>query len=148
LDICDDLNSRSIHSLRSLRNRSRVLRQESKSHDDEDGSLSSLSDDESKSGTRDKPNPIKAPSTPSDILLSRQLPQDTLRMPHSTKRQCALVFVDISGFTKLSTILDVESLSKVSPLQTLAPSDFRWLTDMQRLKRSSTHIFECLLMKS
>jgi hypothetical protein len=34
-------------------------------------------------------------------------------MPYSTKQNCALVFVDISGFTKLSTILDEESLSKV-----------------------------------
>ena len=36
-----------------------------------------------------------------------------LKLPFAVKRQSALVFVDISGFTKLSTMLDVESLSKV-----------------------------------
>lgn len=36
----------------------------------------------------------------------------TLTLPHSTRRESALLFVDISGFTKLSTMLDVEELSK------------------------------------
>lgn len=36
----------------------------------------------------------------------------TLTLPHSTRRDSALLFVDISGFTKLSTMLDVEELSK------------------------------------
>jgi hypothetical protein len=34
-------------------------------------------------------------------------------LPYSTKYRCALLFVDISGFTKLSRLLDPESLSKV-----------------------------------
>jgi class 3 adenylate cyclase len=34
-------------------------------------------------------------------------------VPKSVPRQSALLFVDMSGFTRLSTILDVESLSKV-----------------------------------
>jgi len=38
---------------------------------------------------------------------------DFLALPKSVERQSALLFVDMSGFTKLSTILDVESLSKV-----------------------------------
>mmetsp|Transcript_13801 Transcript_13801/g.20475 ORF Transcript_13801/g.20475 Transcript_13801/m.20475 type:complete len:396 (-) Transcript_13801:493-1680(-) len=36
----------------------------------------------------------------------------SLNLPHLSKHKCALLFVDISGFTKLSTILDVETLSK------------------------------------
>jgi class 3 adenylate cyclase len=35
-------------------------------------------------------------------------------LPHASMYHCALLFVDISGFTKLSTLLDPESLSKVS----------------------------------
>jgi class 3 adenylate cyclase len=34
-------------------------------------------------------------------------------LPHSRERESALLFVDINGFTKLSTMLDVESFSKV-----------------------------------
>jgi len=36
-----------------------------------------------------------------------------VKLPKYTKRESALLFVDMSGFTKLSTLLDVESLSKV-----------------------------------
>ena len=36
----------------------------------------------------------------------------SLTLPYSTRRESALLFVDISGFTKLSTMLDVEELSK------------------------------------
>jgi class 3 adenylate cyclase len=36
-----------------------------------------------------------------------------VNLPRAVKRECALLFVDMSGFTKLSTMLDVESLSKV-----------------------------------
>jgi class 3 adenylate cyclase len=35
-------------------------------------------------------------------------------IPPATRHDCALLFVDISGFTKLSTTLAVEPLSKVS----------------------------------
>ena len=34
-------------------------------------------------------------------------------LPYATRHDSALLFVDISGFTKLSTLLDVESLSEV-----------------------------------
>ena len=34
-------------------------------------------------------------------------------LPYVSSHQCAMLFVDISGFTKLSTLLDAESLSKV-----------------------------------
>ena len=85
--------------------------------DDDDDSLSSLSDDETKSASSISSKKRKHKSDgkrTTDILLSRQMPQNTLKMPYSTKQECALVFVDISGFTKLSTILDEETLSKVS----------------------------------
>jgi class 3 adenylate cyclase len=38
---------------------------------------------------------------------------DTIKLPKCVERESALLFVDMSGFTKLSTMLDVESLSKV-----------------------------------
>jgi hypothetical protein len=37
-----------------------------------------------------------------------------ISLPYTSYRKCALLFVDISGFTKLSQILSVENLSKVS----------------------------------
>jgi hypothetical protein len=39
---------------------------------------------------------------------------DSPKLPYVSRHDCAMLFVDISGFTKLSTLLDVESLSKVS----------------------------------
>jgi class 3 adenylate cyclase len=38
---------------------------------------------------------------------------DMIRLPKAVERESAILFVDMSGFTKLSTLLDVESLSKV-----------------------------------
>ena len=37
-----------------------------------------------------------------------------LQMPYAERHTCALLFIDISGFTKLSMLLDMESLSKVN----------------------------------
>ncbi len=37
----------------------------------------------------------------------------SIALPYTSYRRCALLFVDISGFTKLSQILSVENLSKV-----------------------------------
>ena len=93
-----------------------VKRRESKSSISSDNSsVSSLSDDESKGDSKDI-NQIEDPTemAANNIALPTQIPDSTLKMPHSVKRDCALLFVDISGFTKLSTILDEESLSKVS----------------------------------
>lgn len=39
-----------------------------------------------------------------------------IALPYATYRRCALLFVDISGFTKLSQIMSVENLSKVKPI--------------------------------
>jgi len=49
-----------------------------------------------------------APNIHSKFVDFKALP-----IPHSKKYFGALLFVDISGFTKLSTLLDVETLSKV-----------------------------------
>lgn len=70
----------------------------------DDTSVSSLSDDEAKV--------MQSPLSDNEANAA-QPQQCILKMPHSAKRDCALLFVDISGFTKLSTILDEESLSKV-----------------------------------
>lgn len=50
--------------------------------------------------------------------VSKEMKQPKVRgkrLPYSSNYRCALLFVDISGFTKLSTKLDPESLSKVIP---------------------------------
>ena len=44
-------------------------------------------------------------------------------IPSATRHDCALLFVDISGFTKLSTTLNVEPLSKVRSLSIKADTD-------------------------
>ena len=44
----------------------------------------------------------------SDSRIQRQI-----KIPHATKYKAALLFIDMSGFTKISQQLDVESLSKV-----------------------------------
>ena len=48
-------------------------------------------------------------------LLEIERPKEK-SLPRSQLYLCSLLFVDISGFTKLSTMLDPESLSKVSKL--------------------------------
>jgi class 3 adenylate cyclase len=46
-------------------------------------------------------------------VKERKSAGDTIKLPKCVERESALLFVDMSGFTKLSTMLDVESLSKV-----------------------------------
>ena len=41
------------------------------------------------------------------------IPSSSSKLPYSETYQGALLFIDMSGFTKLAQILDVESLSKV-----------------------------------
>ncbi len=38
----------------------------------------------------------------------------TMELPYATEYKAALLFIDMSGFTKISQELDVESLSKVT----------------------------------
>lgn len=76
-----------------------------------DGSVSSLSDD---GGERDKFEYGEASKFTDAMLQIQQSNQSNMiHLPKSVERDCALLFVDMSGFTKLSTMLDVESLSKV-----------------------------------
>jgi class 3 adenylate cyclase len=52
----------------------------------------------------------RRPASPSQQVYSSH---PGLVLPFASTHECALLFVDISGFTKLSTLLDPESLSKV-----------------------------------
>ena len=51
------------------------------------------------------------PLTDLDMSISRPV-RTTFYLPHSSRHESALLFIDISGFTKLSTMLEVEDLSK------------------------------------
>lgn len=46
------------------------------------------------------------------------------KLPSVTRFECSLLFIDISGFTKLSTLLDPESLSKVNSRSTFPICNF------------------------
>ncbi len=46
-------------------------------------------------------------------MVGRNIDSDSSRMPYSQTHDAALLFIDMSGFTKLSQMLDVENLSKV-----------------------------------
>jgi class 3 adenylate cyclase len=77
--------------------------------DESDGSVSSLSDEGASSDIFG--------ASYSEKLIRREQGghnnNDMIRLPKAFERESAILFVDMSGFTKLSTMLDVESLSKV-----------------------------------
>lgn len=73
----------------------------------DDDSFSSLSVDASDVDAESEKSASNGRASLASVAFS------TLNMPYNVKRQSALVFVDISGFTKLSRMQDVESLSKV-----------------------------------
>lgn len=77
--------------------------------DGSDGSVSSLSDDGGQTET------FEYDCNFPDAMMQMQHANSSnmIHLPKSVERDCALLFVDMSGFTKLSTMLDVESLSKV-----------------------------------
>ena len=89
------------------------------------GSVSTLSSDEDEEKTKTGSVSVESALHASQGTLSgletcrstasfeNKLLTERPSLPRSRKRQCALLFVDINGFTKLSTMLDVESLSKV-----------------------------------
>ena len=84
--------------------------------DASEGSLSSLSDDEADDGKMEKFSDHMTHSRSS--IQSRASIDDALfrsrpSLPSTSGRKSALLFIDINGFTKLSTMLDVEFLSKV-----------------------------------
>ena len=72
----------------------------------------SCSDDGKEVNTQDISFQIRPPS-PNMASQKSYSSQPSLQLPYAEKHECALLFVDISGFTKLSTLLDPERLSKV-----------------------------------
>jgi hypothetical protein len=74
--------------------------------DEDESSVSSLSDDGRAAELVFGPHYT-------ENLLQRRREEYMISLPKDVRRRSALLFVDMSGFTKLSTILDVESLSKV-----------------------------------
>jgi class 3 adenylate cyclase len=77
----------------------------------DDESLSSLSSDER------GPDEVEMHKSNASIENNLQMPPvphvRVSSLPTTQERESALLFVDISGFTNLSTMLDVETLSKV-----------------------------------
>ena len=81
--------------------------------ENDNDSVSSLSDDGGTGGAA-LVEPVFATGYSENLMLRERGKKDTMfQLPKAIKRQAALLFVDMSGFTKLSTVLDVESLSKV-----------------------------------
>lgn len=73
------------------------------------GSFSSLSTGEDLGiSEREEDGSVRVQTMSSELLRKNRS-----SLPPSRERESALLFVDITGFTKLSTVLDVESLSKV-----------------------------------
>jgi class 3 adenylate cyclase len=73
-----------------------------------------MRDDASYSSMSDEGTPVgKNFSEAMMQMKGRKSVSDTINLPKCVERESALLFVDMSGFTKLSTMLDVESLSKV-----------------------------------
>ena len=76
-----------------------------------------------------------------DKLNGANLPQSELYL-------CSLLFVDISGFTKLSTLLDPESLSRVSGWTEISPRGCLKVSNLPFLSfRQSILTFSLLLTK-
>jgi hypothetical protein len=48
-----------------------------------------------------------------DVASDRHFDNEKPKLPFVSSHKCAMLLVDISGFTQLSTLLDAESLSKV-----------------------------------
>jgi class 3 adenylate cyclase len=97
------------HELNSLEENENPWKDEDSAVDFADhASLSSLSSEEGAKG-KDSENDMANSTSSIDAQLLITRPS----LPRSRERESALLFVDINGFTKLSTMLDVESLSKV-----------------------------------
>lgn len=125
--VLEDLISHELDSWRRDNMKSRKQRRRRKKprriKDDDSGSFNLIEDDESDgslSSLSDGGKSAAAKSTSSGDFSTKVLrlqdkggTNDFMKMPKDTHREGALLFVDMSGFTKLSTLLDVESLSKV-----------------------------------
>jgi class 3 adenylate cyclase len=80
----------------------------------DDGSLSSLSDEDLDEATAiESTRSHDGTRSESAFVQQHGMSKYIMALPRNVARDCALLFVDITGFTKLSTLLDVESLSKV-----------------------------------
>jgi class 3 adenylate cyclase len=131
IQLWEDSNKEDIEQLlQDDDNKSRNFDSEADLDDFEDASLSSLSSEENKPGDHDKggggggshaaegsisknENVRRSSGRSQDLLEQKLLLVKTPNsLPSSRERHSALLFVDINGFTKLSTMLDVESLSK------------------------------------
>jgi hypothetical protein len=82
----------------------------------------------------------------------RSITRKPMTIPHTTSYECALLFVDISGFTAISRLLDVESLSKVRRKENTVSRTW-YCTEQHKIliqqtfytsNRLSTHIFKKL----
>ena len=76
--------------------------------DSDEGSLSSLS-----SGEHRPDRKLGGSFDMAELVLEDCRNTKAHTLPENRERESALVFIDISGFTKLSTLLDEESLSSV-----------------------------------
>jgi class 3 adenylate cyclase len=76
--------------------------------DDDKSALSSLSDDGTAATLYDGISFSEAM-----MRMQRKATNNMLKIPKFIRRESALLFVDMSGFTKLSTMLDVEAFAKV-----------------------------------
>lgn len=81
------------------------LSQHSASSGSNSSSVSAMSDEGGKAGANFSEVMIQ--------MRGRTNRNNMIELPKCVERESALLFVDMSGFTKLSTMLDVESLSKV-----------------------------------
>jgi class 3 adenylate cyclase len=80
-----------------------------------DVSISSLSDCDGDRPDRSTSNSFnfKRGNMRRSVSGASAIDYDTIRLPKAYERKAAILFVDMSGFTKLSRLLDVESLSKI-----------------------------------
>ena len=87
--------------------------EEEDDEDDDDGSLSSLSDEGGGGGGSADPVVYATGFSENLMLRERGKNSTMIKLPKAYERESSILFCDMSGFTKLSTVLDVESLSKV-----------------------------------
>jgi hypothetical protein len=79
----------------------------------ENGGVPDLGIDEDSIAASDSRVEVGEAKRPGNQTIEGPLRIRGKRLPYSSDYRCALLFVDISGFTKLSTKLDPEALSKV-----------------------------------
>ena len=99
-----------------IRHEMRQQQEECLQKEDEDKELDEGSDDGSLSSLSSGEHPdrkIGGSFDMADLVTDDRQNAKSHILPKNRERESALVFIDISGFTKLSTLLDEESLSSV-----------------------------------